>query len=70
MRSTCCGLEGCAAGHKSRPSVVGIARALDEVQERSVIGAAGGGYAVPSGQAVVEAHWPEQAADFRPAELP
>jgi hypothetical protein len=43
MRSTCCGLDGCAAGHKSKPSVVGIARAPAEAQERSVMGAAGGG---------------------------
>ena len=43
MRSTCCGLDGCAAGHKSKPSVVGIARAPAQAQERSVMGADGGG---------------------------
>lgn len=43
MRSTCCGLDGFAAGHKSTPSEEGTARAPDDAQERSVMGAAGGG---------------------------
>jgi hypothetical protein len=58
MRSTCCGLDGCAAGHKSKPSVVGIARAPAQAQEsekaflqgktiRMVVGSGtGGGYDV------------------------
>ena len=65
-RSTDCGLVGLAAGQTSIPSAEGMARPPLAVQDDS----AGGGVAVPAGQAAAGAQAPEQAEEFRPAREP
>ena len=65
-RSTFCGLNGCAAGHKSTPSIVGAARAPEEVHDCT----AGGGIDVPDRHSEDGMHTPEQSLEERPAREP
>jgi len=64
-RSTCCGLEGCAAGQICKPKEDGTAResaALHETEEE-----AAAGRVLPAGHV---AHVPEQEEVVRPARSP
>lgn len=61
MRSRCKELAGCAAGHRSRPSEAGAARAPEEAQD---IAFASGGKTEPAAHA---SQTPEQVEFMRPA---
>ena len=64
-RSTCCGLEGCAAGQICSPYDDGTARVSAVLQETDAEAAAG--RVLPAVQVV---QVPEQADEFRPAWSP